>query len=716
MLHTHNKHLLLVEDQVIIAMNVMHSLAEYGYQTTHACSAEEAIRCVKEMPELDLILMDIDLGEGMDGTEAAAIILQRREIPIVFLSSHTEPEIVAKTEKITSYGYVVKFSVITVLDASIKMAFKLFEANQQMKLAKDKLKATLDALPDLLFEVGLDGTIHDYHSPRAELLYVPATEIIGKKVQELMPSDTVQIIIAALMKANEAGFSTGHQYELHVSAGRLWFELSVVRKSHDSTERRFIALAKNITKRKSIEAALNASEKRYYDLLENIETGIVIHAPDTSIILNNPRASKILGLSDEQMRGKTAIDPNWRFVDTEGNALSLTQYPVNKILQGRQALKEYVIGIIKNDGSPTVWVRVNGYPNISAENEQITEVIVSFIDITSLKNIEVQLQKQSNLLTNILYHLPVSVFGKDVQKGFQFSLWNKKSEELFGIASEQILGKQDYELFPKEQADFFSVKDTEACKSTGVIDIPEEAAGDKLLHTRKIVIRDSDGEPTVLLGISEDITERKKSEEKIVNLLAEKELILQEVHHRIKNNMTTLAALLSIQANTMQDKAAIEALNDAANRVKSMMVLYDKLYLTEFSGQMQASEYIYALLDEIMKNFPQSQSLQVVKQMEDFALNPHQLQPLGILINELITNIMKYAFLDRKDGTISIKATRLDNHVTLIVEDNGRGFTTADTSKGFGMMLVQMLTKQLRGSLQILSSEGGTKVVLEFPL
>ena len=88
---------------------------------------------VEKTPAIDLILMDINLGNGMDGTDAAAIILKDHDLPVVFLSSHMEPEVVAKTEKITSYGYVVKNSSITVLDASIKMAFKLFEAKIKEK-------------------------------------------------------------------------------------------------------------------------------------------------------------------------------------------------------------------------------------------------------------------------------------------------------------------------------------------------------------------------------------------------------------------------------------------------------------------------------------------------------------------------------------------------------------------------------------------------------
>ncbi|MGE5499858.1 MAG: response regulator, partial [Syntrophothermus sp.] len=126
------KTILLVEDEEILAVSGEMFLRKYGYNVITAECGEAAIEIFRKNPMIDLILMDIDLGDGMDGTEAAKTILKERHIPIVFLSSHTEQEIVEKTEKITSYGYVVKNSGITVLDESIKMAFKLFEAYEKL--------------------------------------------------------------------------------------------------------------------------------------------------------------------------------------------------------------------------------------------------------------------------------------------------------------------------------------------------------------------------------------------------------------------------------------------------------------------------------------------------------------------------------------------------------------------------------------------------------
>src|SRR6056297_2653485 len=131
-------------------------MEKYGYIVHHVTNGENAVQTIlKEDFKIDLILMDIELGSGIDGTQPAAEILKHKDIPIVFLSSHTEPEVVEKTEKITSYGYVVKNSGIVVLDASIKMALKLFQAKMNEKI-KDKSLQDANNLINTAFDSSLD--------------------------------------------------------------------------------------------------------------------------------------------------------------------------------------------------------------------------------------------------------------------------------------------------------------------------------------------------------------------------------------------------------------------------------------------------------------------------------------------------------------------------------------------------------------------------------
>ncbi len=265
------KTVLLVEDQGSVAAAEKKSLEIYGYKVILARSGERAIEVLAGADPIDIILMDIDLGEGMDGTQSAQMILKDHDIPLVFVSSHTDPEVVEKTEKITSYGYIVKKSGITVLDASIKMAFKLFEANKATKITMDKLEATLDALPDLLFEVGLDGLVFDYHSPRSELLHQSSVAIVGKGISDIHPADISEVIMSAVREAHEKGYSSGKQFEMAVPAGLRWFEISVSLKAGEPREPHFIILKRDITERKHAEIALLKAFEENRNLLGELQ-------------------------------------------------------------------------------------------------------------------------------------------------------------------------------------------------------------------------------------------------------------------------------------------------------------------------------------------------------------------------------------------------------------------------------------------------------------
>jgi PAS domain S-box-containing protein len=213
-----------------------------------------------------------------------------------------------------------------------------------------------------------------------------------------------------------------------------------------------------------------------------------------------------------------------------------------------------------------------------------------------------------------------------------------------------------------------------------------------------------------------DITDRKHAEEQIQALLREKELMLREVHHRIKNNMNSVASLLSLQRSRLHDQAACEALEVAQNRLRSMSLLYDKLYRSNHVQAMAVGNYLLPLVKEIVESIPCSAPVSIVDDIQDFELDARLLQPLGIVVNEIVTNSLKHAFEGRTDCVIQVSAGKTGNRVCITLGDNGAGLPpegSYEKSGGLGLVLIKVLVEQIGGTVRTESSNG-TRYILEF--
>ena len=209
-------------------------------------------------------------------------------------------------------------------------------------------------------------------------------------------------------------------------------------------------------------------------------------------------------------------------------------------------------------------------------------------DITERVENNFRLVESEQLLSTTLRMLPVAVFGKNIEKDFQWNIWNKQAEELFGLKAKDCIGKYDRDFFSKEQAEFFKQKDLEASQSFGIVDTPEELAqtpkGEVLLRTRKIVIRSENGKPKFLLGITEDITDRKKQEQHLKEaelklIRASKFASLGEMSAGIAHEINNPLAIISGSAELLQKyisnpeklAARVETIKKSCNRIAKIV-------------------------------------------------------------------------------------------------------------------------------------------------
>jgi two-component system, cell cycle sensor histidine kinase and response regulator CckA len=314
-----NKNLLLVEDEVLIAMGKQKELEKYGYIVQHVNTGEKAVALSVESKEIDLILMDIDLGKGIDGTDAAALILEEHDIPIVFMSSHTEPEVVEKTERITSYGYVVKNSSITVLDASIKMAFKLFKANKQITESGLIQKAMLSKISDVIGIIGTDS-IMKYKSPNIEKWFgwLPEDLIGTNGFQNVHPDDIerIQQNFTNLIESDGSTITVEYRYRCKDGSFKP-IELTATNLTKDPSINGVLLNYRDISERKQANHKLIQSEKKHRLLFESMIDGVCLHeivydnslkAVNYRILDVNPKYEQILQIKKEDIVGKLATE------------------------------------------------------------------------------------------------------------------------------------------------------------------------------------------------------------------------------------------------------------------------------------------------------------------------------------------------------------------------------------------------------------------------
>ncbi|TVR67357.1 MAG: PAS domain S-box protein, partial [Spirochaetaceae bacterium] len=314
--------------------------------------------------------------------------------------------------------------------------------------------------------------------------------------------------------------------------------------------------------------------------------------------------------------------------------------------------------------------------------------------------------------------VPVQAFGPDGTVHY----WNLASQHLYGYSAGEAIGRNILDLvIPAELRSTVKHRIAEMANSGQPLPATEDwltkSDGTRaLVRTNHAVVR-LPGRETELFSIDLDVTDQRQAEAAVRRLALEKETLLKEVQHRIKNTMNTMVSLLALQADALGDSEAAGALHDAGSRFRSMEVLYDQLYRGDTHNSGSTREYLNPLVTRIVEVFHNGAAIRVTTGVDDITLDAKRLSSVGMIVNELITNAMKYAFSDGRHGELAVYLNARESDVTLIVEDNGPGIHAPrkpEASIGFGTTMVRALAEELRGTIRF-ENDHGTRVVLVFP-
>lgn len=301
---------------------------------------------------------------------------------------------------------------------------------------------------------------------------------------------------------------------------------------------------------------------------------------------------------------------------------------------------------------------------------------------------------------------------------------NTQAEILFGYGRQELLGMGPENLYQSnsDRDEFVAgIAEKNARALAGEAMSFERsftnARGRDVVCEVRLMRMPSEGR-VLLRGSFLDITERKRAEDAVLHSLKEKELLLMEVHHRVKNNMAVISSLLNLQSRyvvAQQDRALFK---ESISRIRSMALIHDRLYQAKDFKDIDLGSYVRDLTRSLFETYKtEPGNIELVVDVEDIRLSIDNAIPCGLIINELLTNALKYAFAGRQGGRLGIVIKRADaGLISLKVSDDGVGLPEGfdyNAPRSMGYLIVTSLVAQIRGSVEV-SSEGGTSVTIEF--
>lgn len=587
-----------------------------------------------------------------------------------------------------------------------------------------------------IFRSEIDGNIVEYNSALAAIFEYEKTDDL-KKVKVLDLYYSFEDRDACIKKLRVSGFLKNYEIRMKTKKGKeIWILENAMLLSDPKTNKEYMeGTLIDITELKRIQHALQEREKSYISLIEHTPNGIVIHDEKGEILYANAAILNMSGISSlEETKNKNIFsfllpeyhdkirfrknalhtDKQSPFIDVkvcrpDGKIIEVKIKTTPFIYLGKEAVEV----VIHDSSLQNQLEREHTRFRLEEEsNRELKREIASHIRTRQRLNAS---QKYSRLLLNSSLDM---IFAYDRDRNI--TEFNQSAQTTFGYLPDEIAHKNISILYA----------DKEYAEKIGDIVFEDGNFTGSAIHIRKngekfpayvsaSVLKNEKGEVLGAMSISRDVTGIKETEDELKKSIHEKEILIKEIHHRVKNNLQVISSILKLQSGYVKDEKTIELFNDCRNRIASMAFIHAALYMAKDFANVNFGEYA----GNIARNLQQSYSIKDKKVLLKLDIPPIHLHiddaiPCGLIINELLSNSFKYAFVKKKTGTIGISVKVKKESIILATWDNGTGFpknVDYKNTESLGLQLVISLVEQIGGRIKMKSRNNeGTEFIIVF--
>lgn len=584
---------------------------------------------------------------------------------------------------------------------------RIEEQSRELYRQEEELSDFFDNATVGLHIIGPDGTILRANQTELDLLGYSGEEYIGRNMAAFhVDSESSTEILGRLNHHETIRDYPAMLRHRDGSTRSVLLDASVRFKDGRFMHAR--CFTRDVTAQAQVDDRLQASLRE----VDNLKTALDEHAsvaitdPDGLITYVNDKFCAISKYSREELLGQ-----DHRIISSGHHSQEFIEELWARIRSGRVWKGE-----IKNrakDGS-CYWVDTTIVPFLD-HNNQPAKYIAIRTDITERKKAQFAVETMSERLRLATSGAGIGIWDWDLKSNR--IIWDDNMHRLYGIKANptaNLFQVWENELHPEDRrqsvAEIQSALDGQLPYNTSFRVVRPDGTT-RFIRAHASIQRDEQGEPIRMTGTNWDITDHRVAEDKLATSLHEKEILLREIHHRVKNNMQVVSSLLNLQSYKISDVAALESFRESQHRVKSMALLHEKLYQSENLSRIDFADYLGSLLDYLFSSFGSNAShIHRHVDVQNLLLDLDTAIPCGLIVNELASNAIKYAFAGRKTGELSLKmAMEDDGQYHLRIRDDGIGLPKdLDWRKAdsLGLQLVHMLAGQLGGTVEYHNGSG----------